>query len=71
MERKRKWIKEAHPKTGALHRQLGYPSAKHIPPGLMNEIYNAKVGSHVRGHKVTTKLKRRVIFAVNAQKRKR
>ena len=66
-----KWIQGAAPKKGALHKQLGYPSANHIPEGLLSEIYGAHVGNTIRGHKVTTLLKRRVIFAVNAQKHRR
>jgi hypothetical protein len=65
-----KWIRAAAPKPGALHRQLGYPSAKQIPDGLLKDIYNSPVGTKVRGHRVTTLLKRRVVFAVNAQKRR-
>ena len=67
----RKWIQGAAPKKGALHRELGHPSFQHIPEGLLHDIYTARVGTHVRGHQVTTLLKRRVIFAVNAQKRRR
>ena len=65
-----KWIQGAAPKKVALHKQLGYSSAKDIPHGLLNEIYNTPVGNKVRGHRVTTLLKRRVVFAVNAQKRR-
>lgn len=66
-----RWIGEAKPKKGALHKQLGYASSKDIPTGLLNEIYNAPIGNTVRGRKVTTLLKRRVVFAVNAQKGRR
>lgn len=65
-----RWIHGAAPKKGALHKQLGYPSHSMIPHGLLRDIYHADIGTHVRGHKVTTLLKRRVIFAVNAQKRR-
>lgn len=54
-------------RKGALHRQLGYPSGKHIPPGLEREILDAKVGMHIRGHAVTPLLKKRVNFAMNAR----
>lgn len=64
------WIQGAAPKPGALHHQLGYSSSKMIPPMLLKDIYNSPVGTKVRGHRVTTLLKRRVIFAVNAQKRR-
>ena len=66
-----KWIRGANPNPGALHRQLGYASSKEIPEGLKKEIYHANIGTHVRGHKVTPLLKHRVVFAVNAQKRRR
>jgi hypothetical protein len=66
-----KWIQGANPKPGALHRQLGYPKSHGIPNGLLHELYGANVGTHVRGHKVTTLLKHRALFVVNAQKRKR
>lgn len=66
-----RWIQNAAPKKGALHHQLGYSSKKDLPAGLLDEIYHASVGAHVRGHTVTTLLKRRVVFAVNAQKRRR
>lgn len=66
-----KWIQGAAPKPGALHKQLGYPTRKDIPKGLLKEIYATPVGNTVRGHTVTTLLKRRVVFAVNAQKRRR
>ena len=66
-----KWIQNARPKHGALHKQLGIPESRDIPPGLLHELHGAKVGNKVRGHKVTTLLKERVDFAVNAQKRRR
>lgn len=66
-----RWIRGAGIKKGALHRQLGYPAGKDIPKGLLHDIYGANVGTTVRGHKVTTLMKRRVMFAVNAQKRRR
>lgn len=69
--RPQKWIQGAAPKPGALHRQLGYEKDDPLPHGLLRDIYGANVGTHVRGHKVTTLLKRRVVFAVNAQKRRR
>ncbi len=74
MPPKNKWIQQgiANPKTkGALHRQLGYKETQKIPKGLMHEIYNANIGTTVRGHKVTPLLKHRVLGAVNAQKRRR
>jgi hypothetical protein len=66
---KAKWIQEAFKnKKGALHKQLGYSKDETLPKGLMKEIYTTPVGNKVRGHKVTTLLKRRVLAAVNAQK---
>lgn len=71
MPRRTKWIQAAAPTPGALHRQLGYAAGDKLPKGLLKEIYHAPVGNTVRGHKVTTLLKRRAVFAVNAQKRRR
>jgi hypothetical protein len=68
-----KWIQKAFKsgKKGALHKQLGYPESEPLPKGLIKEIYKAEVGTHVRGHKVTTLLKRRVVASINAQKRRK
>lgn len=66
----RKWIQTAEPKKGALHRQLGYSISESIPQGLVNEIDQANIGTHVRGHKVTSLLWHRAHFDVNAQKRR-
>jgi hypothetical protein len=65
-----KWIKGAHLKEGALHKQLGYPRDHPLPPGLLHEIDERGIGSRVRGRTVTPKLWHRVHFAVNAQKRR-
>ena len=62
-----KWIQGAHLKKGALHKQLGYPTMHQIPQGLLHDIGAANIGTHVRGHTVTAKLKRRVNFALNAR----
>ena len=48
---------------GALHRELGIPAGKKIPAGLLMEVSTAKIGTKVRGHKVTLKLKRRAVLA--------
>ena len=53
---------------GALHRQLGYSAKKDLPHGLLDEIASANIGTHVRGHTVTLKLKRRAVAAVNARR---
>ena len=65
------WIQGASPKRGALHRQLGYSHTHPLPHGLLRDIENANIGTHIRGHKVTHLLKERVNFAINAQKRLR
>ena len=62
------WIKKGSQHPGALHRQLGYSTSKELPEGLLHDIYKTPVGNMCRGRKVTTLLKRRVVFAVNAQK---
>jgi hypothetical protein len=66
-----KWIQKAHPKHGALHKQLGYGQHEHIPPGVLHGIEETPVGNKFRGHKVTHLLKERVNFAINAQKRRK
>ena len=64
-----KWMREAFGKhPGALHRQLGYSQKKDLPPGLLNEIDAANIGTHVRGRLVTPKLWHRAHAAVNARR---
>jgi hypothetical protein len=63
-----KWIQQAHIKSGALHKQLGYSRDALLPEGLLHEIGSANIGTHVRGHTVTPLLKRRVNFALNVRK---
>ena len=71
MSRKpQRWIQGAAPKPGALHRQLGYSQGEKLPEGLLNEIYHTPIGNKARGRTVTPLLKKRVVFAVNAQKRR-
>lgn len=55
-------------KHGALHRELGVPLGNKIPKGELKQLAHAKIGTHVRGHKVTTLLKRRAVFAENLSK---
>jgi hypothetical protein len=67
-EKVNRWMGNAfgeHP--GALHRQLNYSQKEDIPRGLLDEIQAANIGTHVRGHLVTTKLWRRANAAVNAR----
>jgi hypothetical protein len=65
-----KFIQKAlkNKKQGALHRELGIPQGHKIPKGKLKELSHAKIGTHVRGHKVTTLLKRRAVFAENLSK---
>ncbi|MGD0071405.1 MAG: hypothetical protein ABSB71_08015 [Candidatus Bathyarchaeia archaeon] len=67
-----KWIQKAsNPrKKGALHKQLGISLDKKIPKATLHKIVKAKVGSKVHGKTVTTTMKRRALFAINAQKRR-
>lgn len=62
-----KWIQKTgikkHP--GKLHIQLGIATGKKIPSKLLTEIANANIGTKVRGHKITLKLKRRAVLAKN------
>ena len=62
-----RWIQNANIKRGALHRQLGYNPDDDLPLGLLQDIQQTKIGNKVRGHTVTTKLKRRVNFALNTR----
>ncbi len=62
------WIQGTHIKSGALHKQLGYSRDASLPPGLLQEIGSANIGTHVRGHTVTPLLKKRVNFALNVRK---
>lgn len=48
---------------GALHRQLGIAEGKKIPTKLLGDIQKAKLGEHVKGHKVTLLLKKRATLA--------
>lgn len=68
----KKWIQKVFSKKrGALHKQLGYPQSQTLPKGLLKQINQAKIGTHVRGHKVTSLLWHRVHAVVNAQKRRK
>lgn len=73
MKKTNRWIQGARRKKtkGALHRQLGVSPGRKLPMGELKEIRDARVGTKVRGHKVTLLLKRRAMFALNAQKRRR
>lgn len=53
----------AKTKKGGFHRALGIPESKKIPVGLRDAIASAKVGSTVRGHKVTSKLHKEAVLA--------
>ena len=65
MRKKKMWIQKTgikkHP--GKLHKQLKYPAGKKIPTGLLNDIAKADIGTKVRGHKVTSLLKKRAVLA--------
>ena len=68
-----RWIQEAHNprKKGALHRQLGLKPGHKLSKMELREIKNATLGTKVRGHRITGLLKKRAVFALNAQKRRR
>jgi hypothetical protein len=69
-KRNKLWIQKTgikkHP--GKLHKQLGIPASKKISSKLLTEIVDANIGTKVRGHKVTLKLKRRATLAKNLRK---
>ena len=71
IKKKPKWIQQAAPKKGALHRQLGYPQTETLPLGLLKEIKQANPGTHVRGYTVTPLLKKRVNFVLNVRRPRR
>jgi hypothetical protein len=63
------WMKKAFSKNpGMLHKQLGYPASKILPPALIRDIAHANVGVSIRGHRVTPLLKHRALAAWNAKK---
>ena len=49
IKKKSKWIQAAHPKKGALHRQLGYAEVDALPLGMLKDIQKAKPGNHIQG----------------------
>jgi len=59
-------------KKGALRKQLGVPSSRGMPQALLEKIAEKPIGQHVyyRGSsfKVTPKLKKRAVFALNAKR---
>jgi hypothetical protein len=65
-----RWIQDANPKKGALHKQLGYPSRKHIPVPVLQRIKSLPIGRHIQGSVVTELMKQRALFALNARRRK-
>ena len=71
MKKVNKWIQKTKLKKGLLHKQLGVKLGDKIPSGLLTDIASANIGTKVRGHKVTLKLKRRATFANNLRKIKR
>ena len=76
MARKTYWVRKLKIKKGALRKQLGVPAGKPIPKTALKKIANAKIGSKVtvqiagkkKTLRVTTKLKRRVVLALNFRK---
>jgi len=63
--KRKMWIQKTgikrHP--GKLHKQLRIPKGKKIPSKLLTDIAGAKIGTKVRGHKVTGLLKKRAVLA--------
>jgi hypothetical protein len=56
---KKKWIKGAIKKPGALHEQLGVPKGKKIPKAMINKAAKAggKLGQRARLAKTLSKMK--------------
>jgi hypothetical protein len=68
LPKKEKWIQKAsktHSK-GSLHRQLGIPQNQKIPRKLLRDIKGTDIGKKSHGCTVTSLLKKRVVFALNA-----
>jgi hypothetical protein len=59
----RKWIQKAKLHKGRLHHQLGIPAGKVIPRKLLSNVASARIGTKVRGHRVTPLLHRRAVLA--------
>ena len=76
-KRLRRWIQRVKIKKGTLHSAVGVPKDRTIPKSLIKKIYRAKIGTIVknptktgkRSIKVTRKLKQKVIYAVNVNKK--
>jgi len=72
----RYWIQKAIKHPGALKEQLGVPKEKKIPTKLLKAIIQAKAGETIRNPtkvgkrriKVTRKLERRAICAMNLRR---
>lgn len=75
----KKWIQKTGIKKGALSKQLGVPEEKNIPFTLLDKIIKAKAGETIKNPtktgkkviKVTRKLERRAILALNLKRIKK
>jgi len=73
VKKPKKWIQSIKAKKGVLSKQLGIPEEKNIPMTLLKKIQKAKTGQTIinptkigkRRIKVTRKLERRSILAIN------
>ena len=63
-----RWIQNAAPKKGALHKQLGYPESERIPVPVLQRIRLMPLGGHIHGHTVTPLMKKRANFALNVRR---
>ena len=65
--KKNKWVQKVKMKEGGLRDQLNVPKGRTIPPGVLNNIAEGNIGTHVqyRGKsvKITPKLKKRAVLA--------
>ncbi len=66
-KKKNLWIQKAGMKEGGLREQLNVPKGRKIPPGVLNQIAEGNIGTHVqyRGKSVavTPLLKKRAVLA--------
>lgn len=67
-----KWIQKAHPKKGALHKDLGIPADQRLPIPLLSKVAHTAAGKKVKINKktvvVTARIKQRANFALTMKR---
>jgi hypothetical protein len=65
-----KWIQNASPKKGALHRQVGYPESRKFTKEELERIaHSNRKGATFNNHTITPLMKHRANFALNIWRR--